>query len=342
MGGKTHPECRYAFVLTKDGLRSSPIPAPTVEAEGMEALLVLGGSSLVGGKVAALARESFRVVATYRAAKPKIPGVDFVEASKDHVEAGMALLRKTKPSAVVDTAAMNDVDRCEVERDLAWQVNAGSTGSLARVATDIGARYLFVSTDSVFDGEKGRYREQDVPRPVNYYGETKLAGEHAVLAATADHLVVRPSLLYGWDDRHLNIATWVLGSARDGKPIDVATDRIGSPTFADSLAAGILQLLKVPDGGVYHLAGADGMSRYDFAVRLVNAFGLDPAMVKPVRSADLHLKTPRPADSSLSSAKAKRHRIAVLSADEGIAAMKEQRSLDSFVPPVPFKSWVSG
>src|SRR5467141_2358139 len=257
----------------------------------METLLVFGGRGLLGGKVAALARESFQVVATYRRGKPRLPGVNFVEVSKEHVEEGMALVRKTKPSAVIDAEAMDDVDRCEEEQDLAWQVNAGSTGSLARVATDIGARYLFVSTDFVFDGTKGRYREQDVPRPVNYYGETKLAGEHAVLAATADHLVVRPSLLYGWDDSRLNFATWVLGSARDGEPIQVARDRIGSPTFADSLAAGILQLLKVPDGGVYHLAGADGTSRYDFAARLVNAFRLEPAMVKPVRSADLHLKT---------------------------------------------------
>jgi len=304
----------------------------------METLLVLGGSGFLGGKVAALASESFKVVATHRGMKPKIPGVDFVGLSKEHAEEGMALVRKTNPSAVVDTAAMNDVDRCEGERDLAWQVNAGSTGSLARVALDIGARYVFVSTDFVFDGKKGRYREQDVPRPVNYYGETKLAGEHAVLAATADHLVARPSLIYGWDDTRLNFATWVLSSVREGKSIDVATDWMRSPTFADSLAAGVLQLLKVPDGGVYHVAGADAISRYDFAVRLVNAFGLDPKMVRPVRSTDLHLKASRPADSSLSSAKAKRHRIAVLSADEGIAAMKEQRSLDSFVPPMRFKS----
>src|SRR3989442_7452725 len=181
----------------------------------METLLVIGGSGLVGGKVAALASESFKVVATHRGTKPKIPGVDFVELSKEHVDEGVALVRKTKPSAVVDTAAMHNVDRCEEERDLAWQVNAGSTGSLARVATDIGARYLFVSTDFVFDGTNGRYREQDVPRPVNHFGETKLAGEHAVLAATADHLVGRPGLLYGWDDTHLNFATWVLSSARD-------------------------------------------------------------------------------------------------------------------------------
>lgn len=304
----------------------------------MDTLLVLGGSGLVGGKVAALASGAFKVIGTHRGVAPKIEGVKFVELHKERVEDGFALVRKLKPAVVVDTAALHNVDRCEEERDLAWQVNAGSTGSLARVATDVGARYLFVSTDFVFDGTKGRYREQDVARPVNYYGETKLAGEHAVLAASGDHLVVRPSVVYGWDDTRLNFATWVLSSLREGKPVNVVTDWIGSPTFADGLAIGILRLLAVPDGGVYHLAGADAMSRYEFAVRLAKAFGLDPANVKPTKSADLKMKAPRPPDSSLSSAKSKRHRIAVPGADEGIATMKEQRTLDSFVTPARFKS----
>ncbi|MGI0149017.1 MAG: SDR family oxidoreductase, partial [Thermoplasmata archaeon] len=193
----------------------------------METLLVVGGSGLVGGKVAALASEAFKVVGTYRGVAPTIGGVHFVELHKERVEDGIALVRKLKPAVVVDTAAMHNVDKCEEERDLAWQVNAGSTGALARVAIDVGARYLFVSTDFVFDGEKGRYRESDVPRPVNYYGETKLAGEHAVLAASPEHLVVRPSVVYGWNDTRLNFATWVLTSVRDGKPVNVVTDWIG-------------------------------------------------------------------------------------------------------------------
>jgi dTDP-4-dehydrorhamnose reductase len=305
----------------------------------METLLVVGASGLVGGKVATQARGSFQVVGTHRGpAPPKTEGVRFVELHKERVEDGMALVRRLKPSAVIDTAALHNVDRCEEERDLAWQVNAGSTGALARVALDVGGRYLFVSTDFVFDGRKGRYLETDVPRPVNYYGETKLAGEHAVLAASPEHLVVRPSVVFGWDDSRLNFATWVLSSLKDGKPVSVATDWIGSPTFADSLAAAVLRLLKVPDGGVYHLAGPDPLSRYDFAVQLATAFGLDPTAVKPVTSGDLNLKAPRPPDSSLSSGKAKRRRIAVVGANEGIAAMKEQRTLDSFVPPTRFKS----
>ena len=304
----------------------------------MDTLLVVGGSGLLGGKVCAAARETYHVVGTHRGTPPTIERVRFVELHKERVDEGMALVRKLKPAAVVDTAAMHNVDRCEEERDLAWQVNAGSTGALARVAQDIGARYVFVSTDFVFDGTKGPYREEDVARPVNYYGETKLAGEHAVLAASGDHLVVRPSVVFGWDDTRLNFATWILTSVKDGKDVNVATDWIGSPTFADSLAAAILKLLAVPDGGVYHIAGVDALSRYDFAVRLAKAFALDVGLVRPVRSADLKLKARRPADSSLSSAKAKRHRVAIGSADEGIAAMKGQRALEEFVPPTRFKS----
>ncbi|TMA03466.1 MAG: NAD(P)-dependent oxidoreductase, partial [Methanobacteriota archaeon] len=228
----------------------------------METLLVVGGSGLVGAKVAGLASKAFHVVATYRETKPKVAGVDFVPLHKERVEDAMALVRKTKPASVVDTAAMHNVDRCEDERELAWQVNAGSTGAIARAATDIGARYLFVSTDFVFDGQRGQYREEDVARPVNYYGETKLAGEHAALAASANNLVVRPSVIYGWDDTRLNFATWVLTNAREGKSINVVTDWIGSPTLADGLAASILRLLELPDGGVYHLAGAEAMSRH--------------------------------------------------------------------------------
>src|SRR5256885_12334244 len=129
----------------------------------METLLVFGGSGLLGGKVAALARESFQVVATYRGGKPRLPGVNFVEVSKEHVEEGMALVRKTKPSAVIDAEAMEDVDRCGVERGLAWHVNAGSAGVLCMIATGSGGRHLVLSTELVFTGSTGRIHEQDVP-----------------------------------------------------------------------------------------------------------------------------------------------------------------------------------
>jgi len=304
----------------------------------VDVLLIIGGSGLLGSKIAAAGRDRYKVIGTYRSVAPEIDGVAFVELCKERVEEGLALVRKVKPAVVIDTAAFHNVDMAEERRELAWQVNAGSTGSLARAATDLGARYLFVSTDFVFDGAKGHYAEDDVPRPVNHYGKTKLAGEEAVLAASAGHIVVRPSVIYGWDDTRLNFATWVLTSLRAGQSINVVTDWIGSPTLADGLAACILQLLSLPDGGIYHLAGADAISRYEFAVRLAKAFGPDDTLIKPVRSADLGMKARRPPDSSLTNNRAKRHRITVVAASDGIKTMKAQRSLESFVPPARFKS----
>ncbi len=305
----------------------------------MPSLLIVGGSGLVGSKVAAAAQaRGDRVVATTRGAPPKIPGVEFVELAKEDVDAGRALLRKVHPDAVVDTAAMHNVDKCEEDRDLAWRINAGSTGALAQTTTDLGARYLFISTDFVFDGAKGGYREADVARPVNVYGETKLQGEHAVLAASPEHLVVRPSVIYGWDDTRLNFATWMMTQVREGKSVNIVTDWIGSPTLADSLAEACLRLLDAKDGGVYHLAGKDALSRYDFAMRLAKAFHLDTSLVKAVNSADLKMKAPRPRDSSLVNVRGKALKITTVGADEGIAQMVAQRSLESFVTPQRFKS----
>ncbi len=305
----------------------------------MPTLLVVGGSGLVGSKVAALARKQGRkVVATTRGPAPTIEGVEFVPLNKEDVDAGRELIRKVKPNAVIDTAAMHNVDKCEDDRDLAWTINAGATGALAQTATDVGARYLFISTDFVFDGTKGMYTEGDVARPVNVYGETKLAGEHATLSASPDHLVVRPSVIYGWDDTRTNFATWMMTSVRDGKSVTIVTDWIGSPTLADSLAEACLNLLDAREGGVYHLAGKDALSRYDFAMRLAKAFALDTSLIKPVTSTELKMKAARPRDSSLVNVRGKALKITTLGVDEGIALMKAQRSLESFVTPQRFKS----
>ncbi len=304
----------------------------------MDSLLVIGGSGLLGAKVVAKAHGKYKVTATHRSGAPVLKGVMFVELRKEDVDSGRALIRKVKPVAIVDTAALHNVDKCEEERDLAWKINAGATGSLAQTANDVGTRYLFISTDYVFDGLRGSYREDDLARPVNYYGETKLAGERATLAANPDNLVVRPSVVYGWNDTRTNFATWILTSLRAGTSVNVVTDWIGSPTWADSLAEAILKLLGATQGGRYHLAGPDVLSRYDFALRLAKTFGLDEALIKPVQSKDMPMKAPRPPNSSLANTKGKRIHVSTVGVEDGIAGMQEERSLESFVTPERFKS----
>ena len=300
-------------------------------------LLVVGGSGLLGAKVVGEARKNYEVVATHRSGAAPIEGVEWIEFHKEKFE-DVSIVDRVRPDFVVDTAALHDVDRCEEDRERAWQVNAAATGALASAAHAQGAKYLFVSTDFVFDGARGRYRESDPTAPVNYYGVTKVAGEKATLEADAGNQVVRPSVIYGWDSTRMNFATWLLTSLRDRKEVRIVTDWFGSPTWADDLAGSIVRLLTVSAGGTFHLAGPNRLSRYEFAIRLAKAFRLDSSLIKPVTAAEFARKAARPMDSSLVNVRAIEHGLRPLGVDESVARMRSQQDLESFVTPTRFKS----
>lgn len=304
----------------------------------MATLLVVGGSGLLGSKIVAAARTNYDVVATHRSGPAPIDGVEWVELHKENIEADQSIVRRVRPDFVVDTAALHDVDRCEEDRERAWQINAAATAALASTAHALGARYLFISTDFVFDGARGQYRESDLPAPVNYYGVTKAAGEKGTLDADGGNQVVRPSVIYGWDSTRMNFATWLLTSLRDGKEVRIVTDWFGSPTWADDLAGGVLRLLKIPIGGVFHLAGPDRLSRYEFALRLAKSFRVESNLIKPVTAAEFSRKAARPRDSSLVNVRAAEHGILFMGVDESLKRMHSQQDLESFVPPTRFKS----
>lgn len=303
----------------------------------MVRLLVVGGSGLLGSKVAAAA-EGYEVVATYRSFPPSVPGVEAIKLDKERPEEAASLLREADPDFVVDAAAFHNVDGCEKEPERAWTVNAEATEALAQAAAEMAVRYLYVSTDYVFDGTAGPYEEDDDPSPVNVYGETKAAGERATLEASIHHQVVRPSVIFGWDDTRLNFATWVLTSLRDGEEVRVVTDWLGSPTLADSLAEGTLRLQRAAGGGVYHLAGPDCLSRYDFALRLAEAFDLPTDLVQAVTSDALGMEAPRPPHSCLLNTRAARYGIKILDVDMSLARMRAERKLEEFEAPQRFKS----
>ncbi len=158
------------------------------------------------------------------------------------------------------------------------------------------------------------------------------------MAADENNQVVRPSVIYGWDDTRLNFATWVLTSLREGKEIRVVTDRYGSPTLADSLADAILRLLKVGEGGIFHLAGPDCVSRFEFAGALAKAFELDGGLIHPVEAAKLGMRAERPSRSCLVNGRAAGYGITTVGVGEGIELMRSQRSLERFETPARFKS----
>lgn len=187
------------------------------------------------------------------------------------------------PQIIINTAAYNQVDRCEIERDLSWAVNATGPERLAELCTKAGIRLVHYGTDYVFDGKKrSPYLEADPPNPLNHYAAGKLAGEQAVLRASPDHLVLRTSWVFGGHPTQTKtFVHTVLRAARAGRELKATTDQTSVPTFAPDLAAWTFELVRQGAGGLIHAVNDGGVSRYDWALAILEdavRAGLIPQM----------------------------------------------------------------
>ncbi len=207
------------------------------------------------------------------------------------------------PDLVVNTAAMHNVEACEHDPDRAFAVNALGARNLAMLARELGFAVAQISTDYVFDGAKGEpYVEADLPRPLNTYGMTKLAGEHYVQAHASRFFVVRTSALYGTSPCRakagLNFVQLMLKLARERGEVSVVTDEVVSPTYAADLAQQIVALTSTDSYGVFHATNQGACSWYEFAAEIFEQSGT-PVKLRPARSGDFPKKTPRPGYSVL-------------------------------------------
>jgi dTDP-4-dehydrorhamnose reductase len=268
------------------------------------------------------AKNSYEVISTYgtRPLFPNSTKMDITDKSRV-----LRIMHKFKPDVVIHAAAETDVDKCELDKARAWKVNANGTRNIADACTKLGAKLIYVSTDYVFDGEKGLYSEEDEPKPVNYYGLTKLEGEKHT-AKLDKHLIVRASVLYGRHPWKKNFATWVLDSLKQKKRINVVDDHYNSPTLADNLAELILEAIEKDLIGLYHTAGRERISRFGFARWIAKAFDLDSELIKPIKMAELKTWVARrPRDSSLRVNKIqKKLKTKLLNVSESLNLMKEQ------------------
>lgn len=209
-------------------------------------------------------------------------------------------VKTSRPEAIIHTAALTDVDLCETNKELAHRMNVLGTKTLAEAAREVGAFTVYTSTDYVFDGSRGMYKEEDAPDPVNYYGVSKLLGEPYCDS------VARTCVIYGSRPASgkVNFALWILDRLGKGDSVKVVTDQYITPTLNTNLAMMALELAECKLVGVYHLVGATRISRYDFAVELAKAFGLDENLIIRSKMSEMRWAARRPADSSLDTSKA--------------------------------------
>lgn len=288
-------------------------------------LLIIGASGLVGGYL--LDYFGSRASGTGNAntaARADLIRCDITDAAQ-----ASTVVTRSGADVVVHTAAYTHVDGCEQNPELSRAVNVDGTRNVANACNVAGARYLFISTDYVFDGETGPHRVGDSFAPLNVYGRHKLEAEEIVAATVEDHAIVRSCNLYGWrpGSKNFAMAVYQLGSA--GKPMRVPFDQFGSPTLAEDMANAVDVLASCDQTGAFHFAGCDYVNRLEWAQRAAEAFGLNPGFITGVTTAELAQPACRPLKGGLDSSDTCRQLgVTFRGVAGGLAAMREAMQRD--------------
>ena len=261
-------------------------------------IFITGGSGLFGSKLAEIAMsKGYEVFSGYRNNIP--PHGEPVRYDLLDYGSIERVIEDIRPDAIVHSAALTNVDRCEEEPTLAFRMNSLATKKISEMAKKYGIYMLYISTDYVFDGRRGYYKETDEINPINVYGFTKYVGELWVDA------VGRTSVIYGAKPASgkVNFALWLINKLGSGEEVRIIDDQYITPTLNTNLAKMSLEMVEREIKGVYHLAGETRVSRYDFTVKLAEVFGFDKELIKRSKMAEMNWKAERPKDSSLNTEK---------------------------------------
>jgi dTDP-4-dehydrorhamnose reductase len=237
-----------------------------------------------------------------------------------------SLVSSFRPDVIVNAAAMTNVDACETQRELAWKVNVVGVENLVEIARRINSHLIHISTDYVFDGKNGPYKENDRVNPINYYGRTKQAGENVILAGGIPATILRTIVVYGTGiNVKNNFALWVVKNLREEKNIRCVEDQIGNPTHISDLATAVIKVIEHDRAGLYHIGGANAVSRNEFALKTAEVFGLSPALIQKAKTAELNQAAQRPLNTSLVTAKAEKELdLHPMTLAEGLELMKRE------------------
>ncbi len=256
-------------------------------------ILVTGASGLLGLSLALEAAKEHTVIGAVHAQPLK--NVPFTTLSIDLLapEAVERLLEQAQPDWVIHCAALAIVDACESQPLQARKLNTEIPAQLAEHVARGGARLLHVSTDAVFDGQRGGYTEDDLPNPLGVYARSKLDGERLVLAANPQALVARVNL-FGWSlSGRRSLAEFFFNNLSAGSPVKGFTDVYFCPVLVNDLAPLFVSMLEAGLSGLYHATGSECLDKYSFGVRLAQRFGLDEHLITPVSVADAGLQAVR-------------------------------------------------
>jgi dTDP-4-dehydrorhamnose reductase len=262
-------------------------------------ILITGASGLLGINLALETAHQHTVFGTVSQNALKTDAFTVIQTNLLVPGAVENLLDKVQPDWVIHCAALANLDACEADPLLAKQLNTELPRKLANLVARGGARLVHVSTDSVFDGLRGDYSEQDEPHPIGVYSQTKLDSERAVLEADPKAIIARVNLI-GWSLMgNRSLAEFFFNNLSQGKPVMGFTDVCFCPLLANDLADIFVRMLALELHGVYHVVSSEALSKYDFGVRLAHRFDLDTNLISPTSVREAGLKARRSPNLSL-------------------------------------------
>jgi dTDP-4-dehydrorhamnose reductase len=253
-------------------------------------------------------------------------GIDFVATSKGEnrnnncpesryrsldicdKEAVFQCLNSEKPTHVIHTAAMTNVDQCELNPSECKEINVTATQNLWSVSSHLGIHFQLLSTDFVFDGSKGNYSENDTPNPLSIYAQSKVDAEKLLLdSKNSNWSIVRTIIVYGKGENlsRTNIICWAKETLAKQQPMKIIDDQFRAPTWADDLAWACIRICELNKKGIYHISGPETISVYEIVARVAKFYGLETNVIEKTDSSTLNQPAKRPPRTGFDLTKAK-------------------------------------
>jgi len=297
-------------------------------------VLITGGSGLLGKSIIESAGDNCELAATY-VGEYDIPSSNRVVYYKSDVQdekKNKDVFLSFKPDVVVHTASIGSPDFAEKNKDITWKINVDGTQKMVDLCRAFDSKFIYISSNGIYDGDNAPYGENDIAMPINYYGMTKLEGEIITKRSRIVSAIVRPILMYGWNHRfeRQNIVTLALSKLKKKEKMSVYDDVFSNPLFSDSCAEAIWKIIVEDKYGDYNIAGSERVSICGLVKKFAEGFGLNPDLIIPVKEGYFNELVKRPIDTSYRTDKmAAILKVMPLSLTEGILKMKETQAIES-------------
>lgn len=290
-------------------------------------ILITGGTGLLGKAIIETASSDYEIMATYFGSyeindnkQVRYRKLNITDKSGCH-----ELFNDFRPDVVIHAAGIGSPDFAEKNKEYTWKLNVSGTENIVDNCRKFSSKLIHVSSSCIYDGDRAPYKEEDIARPVHYYGRVKLEGENAVKKSGIDHAIVRPILCYGWNHpfERKNIITFALEELKKGKVINIYEDVFCNSIFVESCAEAIWQIIKRGVYEEFNVGGRDSLSLYQLVKIAAGLFNLDPHLVKPVRQGFFKELIRRPKDTTCKIDKIEKVLgVKPLSAKQGLGEMK--------------------